>query len=958
MANKQSNIYNVPLVAELNMDSFNGDIKQFQGFNKNNSPYVGKCLSNLYKKEYDSEGNTVVDTDGNLISYDSGTKYFKKNGQDWLYNTYEDTQVLVRKEAKFWNEYTGADVPNGEVVAAVPYDEENVYDYILWNGEKVYFCYWYEENGEIKHGFKVIQTAYTNTRLNSYCFRFENISIFTYGLNVSAFNGNVEKWSVVQNASAHTGFYPRIFTCISTQTQVYSRTGKRFFYINGHGIIYELDETGTFSYRYDRIAVKSHDHPEGLSNYNCYVSGAQLNQAGYLCNRSDQWFWVDSSTRGRYGNYGAPSTLYPVATPSGGESQYSYGNVVATFYSVSVPFPSWYPTGSGNIRPTFTSLEDVNTSITFEKINYGDYEVKGLEIYPLGIWDRVNATTPLAYSDTNFPKKIKKGPASSKHFSVLYNDNQLSGVSYNGVLLSEWYSLDDLFCIQENHAADKVIYKTTEKKFYIVSVQTITDSNLKVYLYNNKVFTNLVNGTALNIGKGELFRAFRDFNGRLPLITKAFNNPTAPTRNIALGINPNYTDGESDIVSMLPNSITINLVGTPASSNPYIFDSDDVVEGVDLYISASGNPVYDRTFKSATRGDEFINPLKKGLEWVNATDGNIVLSPSLFAEFVSSNLNLDLIKENSDTYRMITYNNKKVFGYYLLSLMENVQDVFVIQGQAYAIVDNLIYAYDVDSGVAITSQPILNIQDLKFLAASPYKAYFYSSLARSVFSFTGSNVLNLEFSTTKIKNIVDSTYNPDTLSVIFTTDKELVFITNFGNFALEKPAGVQNERLYISKKGLAIVYPDVTKTVFVRYSKTIPEDPTEFEKQPLDIETAFYGVSETQVSINDTLYLRLFDEDKEAGEVQVSAETITDVGRKTETTAFKIKSSDWDESTSSLVLRYQPKMQRGLGTSFKIKSPFSIAAMGVSNTIDNKITDSISRSAVIAPEVGTNITEW
>ena len=62
MANSRSNIYPVQLQgAELNLNKFDAEIKQYSGFNKNNSPFVGGCLStpysisltqNLYHKVY------------------------------------------------------------------------------------------------------------------------------------------------------------------------------------------------------------------------------------------------------------------------------------------------------------------------------------------------------------------------------------------------------------------------------------------------------------------------------------------------------------------------------------------------------------------------------------------------------------------------------------------------------------------------------------------------------------------------------------------------------------------------------------------------------------------------------------------------------------------------------------------------------------------------------------------
>jgi hypothetical protein len=102
MANSRSNIYPVQLQgAELNLNKYDAEIKQYSGFNKNNSPFVGGCLSNVFTKEDSVEGatddNTIitengdkytVDTEGlyrngeKLVSYPPGTTFFEERKLD------------------------------------------------------------------------------------------------------------------------------------------------------------------------------------------------------------------------------------------------------------------------------------------------------------------------------------------------------------------------------------------------------------------------------------------------------------------------------------------------------------------------------------------------------------------------------------------------------------------------------------------------------------------------------------------------------------------------------------------------------------------------------------------------------------------------------------------------------------------------------------------------------------
>ena len=71
MANSKSNIYPIQLQgAELNLNKLDAEIKQYSGFNKNNSPFVGGCLSNVFTKEEQITGgnadNTYIDTNGDV----------------------------------------------------------------------------------------------------------------------------------------------------------------------------------------------------------------------------------------------------------------------------------------------------------------------------------------------------------------------------------------------------------------------------------------------------------------------------------------------------------------------------------------------------------------------------------------------------------------------------------------------------------------------------------------------------------------------------------------------------------------------------------------------------------------------------------------------------------------------------------------------------------------------------
>ena len=102
MANSKSNIYPIQLQgAELNLNKLDAEIKQYSGFNKNNSPFVGGCLSNVFHKEEQITGgnaeNTFIDTNGDV--YEVTDHALLKNGGQVL--SFQEDKYFVQNELKF-----------------------------------------------------------------------------------------------------------------------------------------------------------------------------------------------------------------------------------------------------------------------------------------------------------------------------------------------------------------------------------------------------------------------------------------------------------------------------------------------------------------------------------------------------------------------------------------------------------------------------------------------------------------------------------------------------------------------------------------------------------------------------------------------------------------------------------------------------------------------------------------
>ena len=108
--------------------------------------------------------------------------------------------------------------------------------------------------------------------------------------------------------------------------------------------------------------------------------------------------------------------------------------------------------------------------------------------------------------------------------------------------------------------------------------------------------------------------------------------------------------------------------------------------------------------------------------------------------------------------------------------------------------------------------------------------------------------------------------------------------------------------------------------------------------QKIEAETAFYGVGENKVSIIDTWFIKLYSADSDKGSIKLKVTSLTDKGTQSEETEYKITPDMWDEMTHTYYLRYQPKLQRGIGVSLAIESDFDLIDLKCSYNVDNNVS--------------------
>ena len=306
---------------------------------------------------------------------------------------------------------------------------------------------------------------------------------------------------------------------------------------------------------------------------------------------------------------------------------------------------------------------------------------------------------------------------------------------------------------------------------------------------------------------------------------------------------------------------------------------------------------------------------------------NFTLTPSIFAKFISGFINQGIIVDNNHSYLQVFANTTKpVFAINLVSQLEGVESAFIIQGQYFVVINGSIYRYD-SSTSAISA--VVNIGDMVLLGYTPYQALFFSKTNRTIYTFIGDNTLSLLVQADEIEQIYSSVYNPNTCS-IYVLASSGIYI--FGSDQLLRLDVTGYKKGY--PLGLGAAFVSDTDTMFISYTRDNKPSwvQSDMKKIPIELETKFYGEGNNIKSVNDCVYIRLYDEHKGAGKVVLKCQTLNEGTWVSEEKTFDISSEMWDKVHKTLFLRYQPKYQEGAGFSVSIKSPFCIASLDISET--------------------------
>lgn len=969
MANSNSNIYDIQLQgANLNLNKFDSNIKQFTGFNKLNAPFFGDKLSPMWKKERTAETNgSVFDNDGNeyYFTLPEGTTTKILTKKDLSGN---ETQLLEVEKEGFEETIIQSKY---DILAVSTIENDNgfsVDDYIFVKFNKIWIKFdGVEYNTNITYlDDAALCKIYEVNDKKLFCGITQRYIILIYDGIATQKDLTNDRYSLY--SIWKVDFLNEIwFSTGSSSASVYKLT------LNG------LLTAANIGYRY---TIESYNLYGGL--FGSYTEGGVTYKIGSLFYEGVFYPLIQVLVDNDY----VWKPKFIVITEKVNEQDFTVVKIRATLgASVENPLDFDYLVLNeyGRSVTNFTDLASEykyeGNSLTIKEVfyYYTDGESRNAFLYIKN--ERVYSFVSF-YDDNNKPGinwgMLDNIPINNlEEWRILYNNEHISGISYGlwaasnaatgriGTLLTEWNSINEDFKIQ--YSTDKILYKDNNSKLHIISKKI----NTELKIYENCLYMNTISEiNCFNLNNLKAFNFCNDWNNRVydgyPLMPSSNSlgrfyftsgTPLDKTTYDSLknasyinhyitAINANYEITKNPFSSILLNPVVcyrfkalVNVVQKNKSMPLCAERCETLLALVDCYIADSaGIPVYFISYTNTSNSGKKTE--LEGVQYPVDTSGNVLYNFPFFFKLIKSYVNKDFAVINGNGYPLIYYNNEVQFKYYFLSMFENLDAAFVINGQTYCVSNNLVFSCTYQNGVISNIQSVVNVSNMKYLGCDTHRAYFWADMNKTVYAFSGANTLEMAFTADSINQVLFTGYNPTTNNIYVATDSGVYIFGQNGSYKISDSVVKQ---AYAWKKGMIL-----QNGVNALYSFTKLEG---FTKQNIELATEFYGLSSHQKSVNDCIYLRLFDEDLSKGEVSLKVESLTDGARETEETVIKINNSDWDKLTKSVYVRYQPKRQRALGTCIHIKSPFAIGYMGIGNIADAKVIDSVSKTSINKPSV-------
>ena len=928
MANqKASKINDIPLLTrDLCLNVFDGEIKPYEGFRKNNAPFFGGVLSPFYsKKQSIYSKDTFVSEDETVYSFTLQGLYANKydGGHQLLDMT--QTSFVSKKVVKF---------DGYEILAISPYVlihnpdvgkyKEIEYDVLAVGSDSLLY---------------ILRSDGTARNLNIPYNYGDKVYLFRSYMG-SAYSIAIGEQTYFNSTTSHGANSPKQWSMIGGSNRtVYNQvsTDNSSYFYGTHDESFAGLTEGTA--RLFGTTVSYNPSDVVMNNKGEVVFKKPLLHDGkyYFRGKVDtstphnSYLEVDIDTNIYMTSFGSDAPILTNLECDGNFIQASFGiNATNDFDVVSKQ------NSISRQKADFTKVDNETamtlTDVTVERKDITTHFSKGYKslvatadgIY-CGTPTTINGSYPGGLS-TNLTDDIR----------LLYNDGCISGVSVIsgedtiGSMVSGYGEIYDYSPVcyastKNNHgkSLSMVSFKTTEG-FVVISVGLDSNTSLKV-LDNRYILLGVTSYYNAYDTKKKTWKHFApDFNNRYIFMTDYSgsystwetyqNNGKAATAVSAYGANYEVlnTPFPATIFApynfLLPKDITV-LKG-------YGLDCYSPDTDVDIYYGlqeTDGNaPEYKESWRN---GSSYSNPKLAGTFYAF----NTAVVPSIFSDFIEGHTNKGIIVESGHSYFQSYANaTRPIYLIDISTQLEGIEGYFIIQGQYFAIVNGVIYRFT-QTGF---NDSIVQVDNMKLLGFTPYEAIFWSETNKTIYSFTGDSLLTPFTQADSIETIYSSKYNPNTQSVYILTDDGAYI---FSSEQLLRLDYTQYKETFITKKG--VCFKNDNELLFISYNKA-----DGYEVLPIELETEFYGEGNSIKSVNDCVYIRFFSKDMATGKIEISSSTLTEGTYTTDTKTIAVSSNMWDKVHKTLFIRYQPRYQAATGFNVKIKSPFAIATLQISNT--------------------------
>jgi hypothetical protein len=948
MANQKADLHSINLrTQDVCLNKYNHDIKQYDGFRKNNSPFYGNVLSPFYGRVFGSIGSdSYVTKEGFIYSLKDGSLFVQKGDDELqLSNAQEaNSRFIIKNTMTTSGNDSYANILGyfqiGDDYKMLCSSEEGVYAII--NSDATVLYEWTSEvESRYQPSEKIHFTEYAADD-DTYCFAvgssiyfvvngelirdtiLDNVNNVSFGCVrdnghfIICRRNNVTHYSEILTTNT-TG--PDYFNKVTSVRLVLGESNNHDFSDSTFDLFFNKSKNVVFTSK--AWLLESEGIPLTGNNVT-YIDDTtiSIDRKMYQSNVTDLSNYDNlSSIFSNYSNFslmgysGQYDIYHPAYTITTKHTGTTYHKLFGITYKVTTS--TWY---TEQTVPAWTEVSDGGYLTTF--VDAGNQ--KRYNNVPIG--------TDGSYAGGTFATV-------EDNVRTLYHGGELQGISIAndsetvGTMLCTMSEIDSDFPITVQRVGDitYVYYKDSNAWNCIIVTPDTKKATLKVL--NDEYL--LVNTTdyynCFSILDRQWHHYGSDWNDRA--VFSCTNNVDSADRTdsqtyinncdsyyFATAQAANYEALSTPFIStifpsysgLLPkqnSNITCNIVagGTPNGQDIDVYYGRTIDYGsAPIYVAS-----YDYSLQTLTK---YTNNKLDNTNFAFS----FTLTPSIFAEFIKGFINQGIIIDNDHSYIQVFVNNvKPVFAINFSSQLEGISSAFIIQGQYYVVINGSIYRYN--NGAV---EAIVNIDDMTFIGNNPYMALFWSSTNKTFYRFTGDNQLYPVIQADEVDYIKQTSFNPNTLSIYIITDKNILIMSPD---TLVKLPYTEYDKCFPLISGAAFSGSD--STLEISYNKL-----DGYDIIPIDLETELYGYGNSVKAVNDCVYIRLYDNDMKAGKVIVSSETLNEHSRLSFKKEFNITPDMWDKESKTIFLRYQPENQAATGFSVHIISPFAIATMQISST--------------------------